>query len=251
MPARRAGPLGLGETSGHHTTGGIMTTSASHPPTRPRRPRSAAGPRPRPAPAEARAPTPRVDPDEHPAGRVDAPDRPHPAARVDQGGRRTARRGGRRLGPAPAPAARARAGGRRRGREATGTALGHLRQRLDAVRLILPVHGRRPRGRGPDVRHPRPRARDAPHAPAQRPGPLPAAGPALRGGLRQPARGARDGASRSSGSAGRRKPRGRHPDRPRLHDAEVTAFLREVDDALGAHLTARPMPVIVVGPAKR
>ncbi len=45
-------------------------------------------------------------------------------------------------------------------------------------------------------------------------------------------------------------PRGRHPDRPRLRDAAVTAFLRDVDEALGAHLTARPMPVIVVGPAK-
>ena len=47
-----------------------------------------------------------------------------------------------------------------------------------------------------------------------------------------------------------RAPRGRHPDRPRLRDAEVTAFLRDVDDALGAHLAARPMPLIVVGPAK-
>lgn len=45
-------------------------------------------------------------------------------------------------------------------------------------------------------------------------------------------------------------PRGRHPDRPRLRDAAVTAFLRDVDDALGAHLAARPMPLIVVGPAK-
>lgn len=47
-----------------------------------------------------------------------------------------------------------------------------------------------------------------------------------------------------------RTPRGRHPDRPRLRDAAATAFLRDVDDALGAHLAARPMPVIVVGPAK-
>ncbi len=47
-----------------------------------------------------------------------------------------------------------------------------------------------------------------------------------------------------------RQPRGRHPDRPRLRDAAATAFLRDVDDALGAHLAARPMPLVVVGPAK-
>ena len=47
-----------------------------------------------------------------------------------------------------------------------------------------------------------------------------------------------------------RTPKGRHPDRPRLRDAAATAFLRDVDEALGAHLAARPMPVIVVGPAK-
>lgn len=46
-----------------------------------------------------------------------------------------------------------------------------------------------------------------------------------------------------------RRPRGRHPDRPRLRDAAATAFLRDVDDALGAHLANRPTPVVVVGPA--
>lgn len=47
-----------------------------------------------------------------------------------------------------------------------------------------------------------------------------------------------------------RRLRGRHPDRPRLRDAATTAFLRDVDEALGAHLAARPMPLVVVGPAK-
>ncbi|MDO8119807.1 hypothetical protein Q6346_00595 [Isoptericola sp. b490] len=66
------------------------------------------------------------------------------------------------------------------------------------------------------------------------------------GGLR-PAPGHRFPLERDRGDA---RPRGRHPDRPRLHEAEATAFLRDVDAALGAHLAARPMPLVVVGPAR-
>lgn len=44
--------------------------------------------------------------------------------------------------------------------------------------------------------------------------------------------------------------RGRHPGRPRLHEAEVTAFLRIVDRALGAHLSVRPAPLVLVGPPR-